>query len=97
MTIGVSGGLLALASAVHGRYLVGIIAALLATFFMPEVALIFPGLLALGLRAICVGFTSLLWSSSKRITEGGGSGVGTRCLQHPSGCSDTNLAVPVSD
>ncbi len=51
MTIGVSGGLLALASAVHGRYLVGIIAALLATFFMPEVALIFPGLLALGLRA----------------------------------------------
>lgn len=51
MAIAAACGVTALASAVHGRYLIGAVAALVGTFFFPYLAILSPALLGLGLRA----------------------------------------------
>lgn len=50
-SLGACLGLLALSSAVHGRMLLGTVAALVATWCMPSVGLITPALLALAMRS----------------------------------------------
>lgn len=51
MALAVACGVTALASAVHGRYLLGAVAAMLGALFFPYLAILSPALLGLGIRA----------------------------------------------